>query len=161
VAVIDQTGASLGVLALREALDLASSRQLDLVEVNPTADPPVCKLLDFGRFQFEYTKKQREAKKSQKSFTLKEVRFRPSVGGHDIETKVKLIKRFLDEGDKVKVVVRMRGPELAHPQRATLLLDALAAQLVPHPVERPLQTDARTRTMIVSPLKVAAAKPVG
>jgi translation initiation factor IF-3 len=144
------------VLPLPEALNIAASKQLDLVEVNPTAVPPVCKLLDFGRFQFEYTKRQRDAKKGQKTFTLKEVRFRPSVGIHDIDTKVKHIQRFLDEGDKVKVVVRLRGPELAHPERANMLLDSLAAKLDPHPVERPAQMDARTRTMIVSPLKVAA-----
>jgi translation initiation factor IF-3 len=148
---IDQTGASLGTVPLQEALDIAASRDLDVVEVNPTAVPPVCKLLDYGRFQFESSKKQRDAKKSQKTFTLKEVRFRPSVGEHDIDTKLKHVRRFLDEGDKVKLVVRLRGRELAHPELADHLLDTLAAQLKPHATERPSATDARSRMMIVSP----------
>ena len=125
------------------------------MEVNPTANPPVCKLLDFGRFQFEQSKRQREASKAQKTFVLKEVRFRPNVGEHDIETKMKNIREFLDDGDKVKVVVRLRGRELAHPERAGMLLDTLAEQLKPHTVERPAQADMRSRMMIVSPSRVA------
>ena len=158
MAVIDQNGASLGVLSLRDALDAAESRGLDLVEVNPTANPPVCKLLDYGRFQFEQSKRQREASKAQKNFVLKEVRFRPNVGEHDVATKMKNIKEFLDAGDKVKVVVRLRGRELAHPERAGMLLDTLAEQLKPHTVERPAQADQRSAMMIVSPAKVA--KPI-
>jgi translation initiation factor IF-3 len=157
VSVIDQTGASLGVLALRDALEAAQARGVDLVEVNPTANPPVCKLLDYGRFQFEQNKRQREASKAQKNFTLKEVRFRPNVGEHDVETKMKNIREFLNAGDKVKVVVRLRGRELAHPERAGMLLDTLAEQLKPHTVERPAQADMRSRMMIVTPAK--AAKP--
>jgi len=137
-------------MPLRQALDLAGSRELDLVEVNPTADPPVCKLLDFGRFQFDQSKKQREGKKT-KAVETKEVRFRPSVGQHDVDTKLKHIRGFLEEGDKVKVVVRLRGRELAHPERAGMLLDSIAKELTPHAVERPPQADARSRMMIVSP----------
>jgi translation initiation factor IF-3 len=148
----------LGVFSLPAALDLARARNVDLVEVAPKADPPVCKLLDFGRFQFEQTKREREAKKGQKAFTLKEIRFRPNVGEHDIEVKTKLIKQFLSEGDKVKVTVRLRGRELAHPERASMLLDALATRLAPHPTERPAQADARSRMMIVAPLKAATPK---
>ena len=155
MSVIDQAGASLGVLSLRDALEAAASRGLDLVEVNPTANPPVCKLLDYGRFQFEQSKRQREASKAQKNFVLKEVRFRPNVGDHDVATKMKNIREFLDAGDKVKVVVRLRGRELAHPERAGMLLDALSEQLKPHTVERPAQADARSAMMIVSPAKVA------
>ncbi|MFI5267042.1 MAG: translation initiation factor IF-3 [Chloroflexota bacterium] len=157
VSVIDQTGASLGVLSLRDALDAAAARGVDLVEVNPTANPPVCKLLDYGRFQFEQSKRQREASKAQKNFVLKEIRFRPNVGEHDVETKMKNIREFLNAGDKVKVVVRLRGRELAHPERAGMLLDTLAEQLKPHTVERPSQADMRTRTMIVSPAKAVKA----
>ena len=155
MAVIDEAGVSLGVLSIRDALDLASSRDLDLVEVNPTAEPPVCKLLDFGRFQFDHSKKQRDAKKGARTMTVKEVRFRPSVGVHDVDTKMKHIRGFLEAGDKVKVVVRLRGRELAHPERAGMLLDQLAEQLKPHTVERPAQADARSRMMIISPAKVA------
>jgi len=160
--VVDEHGAQLGVFALPAALDLARSRNLDLVEVAPKADPPVCKLLDFGRFQFEQTKRERDAKKGQKAFTLKEIRFRPNVGEHDIEVKTKLIRQFLSEGDKVKVTVRMRGRELAHPERAGMLLDDLAARLAPHPTERPAAADARSQMMIVAPLKAAQkrAEPV-
>jgi translation initiation factor IF-3 len=151
--VIDQNGVSLGTMPLQMALDAAMDRKLDLVEVNPTAVPPVCKLLDFGRFQFEQSKKQRESSKAQKTVALKEVRFRPNVGEHDVAVKVHAIKEFLEAGNKVKVVVRMRGRELAHPERAGFLLDGLAEKLKPHPVERPLAADARTRTMIISPAK--------
>ncbi len=155
---IDQTGAALGVLPLREALDLATARALDLVEVNPTANPPVCKLMDYGRFQCEQSKKQRESSKNAKTLSVKEVRFRPNVGDHDVATKVKNIREFLEAGNKVKVVVRLRGRELAHPERAGLLLDALSEQLKPHTTERQAQADARAATMMVSPAKVA--KPV-
>ena len=158
VAVIDQQGAALGVLPLQMARDVAAERKLDLVEVNPTATPPVCKLLDFGRFQFEQSKRQRESSKSQKTLSLKEIRFRPNVGQHDVTTKEKAIREFLDLGNKVKVVVRLRGRELAHPERAGMLLDGLAERLKPHVTERPAQADARTRTMIVSPAK--ALKPI-
>ena len=115
----------------------------------------MCKLLDYGRFQFEQSKRQREASKAQRNFVLKEVRFRPNVGDHDVATKMKNIREFLDAGDKVKVVVRMRGRELAHPERAGMLLDTLAEQLKPHTVERPAQADHRSAMMIVSPAKVA------
>ncbi len=160
VSVIDQHGASLGIMPLRAALDAAAERKLDLVEVNPTAVPPVCKLLDYGRFQFEQSKRQRDSSKSQKTLGLKEIRFRPNVGQHDVETKEKAIREFLEMGHKVKVVVRMRGRELAHPERATLLLDALAERLKPHSTERPLAADARTRTMVISPAKAAKPAPI-
>ncbi len=150
---------------------MAQSKNLDLVEVAPTAVPPVCKMLDFGRFKYEQTKKERDAKKGQKALTIKEIWFRPNVGLHDRDTKTQLIRKFLEEGDKVKVTVRLRGRELAHPQRASMLLDDLAKELQPHPVERPIQAESRSRTMIVSPLKtlpkpaepaapIAAAAPV-
>ena len=154
---IDQNGESLGVLPIQMALEAAAERKLDLVEVNPTAVPPVCKLLDFGRFQFEQSKRQRESTRSQKNVLLKEVRFRPNVGDHDVDTKLKAIREFLEEGNKVKVVVRMRGRELAHPERASAILDGLAERLKPHTTERTAASDARTRTMVISPAK--AAKP--
>lgn len=149
------------MLPLRMALDAAAERKLDLVEVNPTANPPVCKLLDYGRFQFEQSKRQRESNKSQKALTVKEIRFRPNVGQHDVLTKEHAIREFLEEGNKVKVVVRMRGRELAHPERAGLLLDALAERLKPHTTERPAQADARTRTMIISPAKSKVPSTAG
>ena len=146
-----------------EALKMARAKNLDLVEISPTAQPPVCRIMDYGKYLYQQEKKEREAKKHQKTITVKEVKFRINVDDHDYETKKNHVLRFLDEGDKVKVVVRLRGPELAHPERATMLLDSLAAKLDPHPVERPAQTDARARTMIVSPLKkpepAVAAKP--
>jgi len=152
---------ALGTLPLREALDIALARKLDLVEVNPTANPPVCKLLDFGRFQFEQSKKQRESSKGQKAFVVKEIRFRPNVGEHDVATKVKAIREFLEEGNKVKVVVRMRGRELAHAERAGTLLNGLAEQLKPHTTEQTASTDARSRTMIVTPSKSGTPAPAG
>jgi len=156
VTVIDHDGTPLGVLSLADALAAAAERKLDLVEVNPTSSPPVCRLLDYGRYQFEQSKKARESTKAQKGTAIKEIRFRPNVGDHDVATKVKAMLEFLEEGNKVKVVVRLRGREMAHPERAGALLEGLAEQLKPHVTERPSQTDARTRTMMVSPAKAAA-----
>ncbi|MBV9120660.1 MAG: translation initiation factor IF-3 [Chloroflexi bacterium] len=155
VAVIDNTGIRLGAMPIREAMDLSISRGFDLVEVDPTTDPPLCKLLDFGRFQFEHSKKARDSKKPAKA-VMKEIRFRPSVGEHDLDTKLKHILGFLEEGDKVKVVVRLRGREMAHPERARMLLDSLAERLKPHAIERTAQGDLRSSAMIVTPAKTTA-----
>ncbi|HLY67049.1 MAG TPA: translation initiation factor IF-3, partial [Chloroflexota bacterium] len=126
---MDDYGAQLGVLRIEDALELAQSRNLDLVEVAPTANPPVCKLLDFGRFKYEQTKREREARKGQKQLVLKEIWFRPNVDVHDRVFKTKRIQQFLEEGDKVKVTVRFRGRELAHPERARVLLNHVAEDL--------------------------------
>ena len=154
VRIIDDQGAQLGVLKIEDALDLAQSRNLDLVEVAPQANPPVCKLLDFGRFKYEQTKREREARKGQKQLVLKEIWFRPNVNVHDRVFKTKQIQRFLEEGDKVKVTVRFRGRELAHPEMGRTLLNFVTEDLkAVANIEKPAAMEGRAMTMIVSPGK--------
>jgi len=127
--VIDETGQQLGVLSVREALEVARARGLDLVEVAPNAEPPVCRILDFGKFMYERAKKEKEARRAQKQIEVKEVRMRPKTGEHDIEYKVRDARRFLTAGNKVKVRVRFRGREITHPEVARDLLERVAALL--------------------------------
>lgn len=148
---IGENGEQLGVLPLSEARAMAAARSLDLVEVAPMANPPVCKLMDFGRFKYEQTKREREARKHQKNVELKEIWMRPKIDEHDRMTKTKLIQKFLEEGDKVKVTVRFRGRELAHPELARDLLDAVATDLRGvATIERAPVFEGRQMTMIVS-----------
>jgi translation initiation factor IF-3 len=126
VRVVDENGEQLGVLPTFEALRLAHERNLDLVEVAPNAMPPVCRLLDFGKFQYERQKKEREARKAQKIIEIKELRLKPRTGEHDIDTKVRQALSFLDEGSKVKVSVRFRGREITHPEIAREQLSRFA-----------------------------------
>lgn len=109
---IDPDGNQLGVVPIAKALDAAAEFGLDLVEISPNADPPVCKIMDYGRFKYEQTKKLQEAKKKQSTFQLKEIKVRPKTGDHDLQIKIGHIKRFLEKKDKVKVTVRFRGREI-------------------------------------------------
>ena len=129
VRVVDENGAQLGVLPTYEALRLAQEKNLDLVEVAPNAVPPVCRLLDFGKFQYEKQKKEREARKAQKVIEIKEIRLKPRTGEHDIDTKVRQALAFLEEGSKVKVTVRFRGREITHPEIARDQLTRFAEKL--------------------------------
>jgi translation initiation factor IF-3 len=123
VRVIDEEGQQLGIMPIYEALRLAEERNLDLVEVAPNAAPPVCRLLDFGKFQYERQKREREARRAQKTIEIKEVRLSARTGEHDIDTKVRQAIGFLEEGSKVKVAVRFRGREITHPEIARDQLD--------------------------------------
>ena len=153
VRVISDTGEQLGVVPTYEALRIARERNLDLVEVAPTAVPPVCRLLDYGKFKYEQTKKDREARKHQKLALLKEVRLRPKIGEHDIEFKTRDVLRFLDEGDKVKVSVVFRGRELAHPELGQGLLRKVFAGLQGKAaIEKAISMEGRNMTMIVTPM---------
>ena len=135
-----------------EALRIARERNLDLVEVAPTAVPPVCRLIDYGKFKYEQTKKEREARKNQKVVLLKEVRLTPKTDEHDIEFKSRTIQRFLEDGDKVKVTVRFKGREMAHPQLGRQVLDTIANNLRnAATIERVPLIEGRTMTMILSP----------
>lgn len=129
VRVIDEEGEQLGVFAVPEALRLAFERNLDLVEVAPNAIPPVCRLLDYGKFQYERQKKEREARRAQKVIEIKEIRMRPRTGEHDIDTKVRKALIFLEEGSKVKVTVRFRGREIHHPEVARDQLNEFLAKI--------------------------------
>jgi len=125
VRLIDDEGNQLGILPIQEALQLAFERNLDLVEVAPNAVPPVCRLLDYGKYQYEKQKKDREARKAQKIIEIKEIRLRPRTGEHDLDTKVRQAVSFLEEGSKVKVAVRFRGREITHPEIAREQLEEL------------------------------------
>ena len=114
IRLIDDKGEQKGIVPVLEALKMAKERELDLVEVSPTSNPPVCKILDFGKYRFEQEKRLRESKKNQKVLKLKEVRMQPKIGPGDLDTKAKHVQEFLDEGNKVKVTIRFRGRELAH-----------------------------------------------
>ncbi len=127
--VVDEEGNQLGIFPIQEALRLAFERGLDLVEVAPNAVPPVCRLLDFGKFQYEKQKKDREARKAQKIIEIKEIRLRPRTAENDLDTKVRQALSFLEEGAKVKVTVRFRGREITHPEIARDQLQEFAAKI--------------------------------
>jgi translation initiation factor IF-3 len=133
-------------------LRIANERGVDLVEVAPTASPPVCRLMDYGKYKYEQTKKEREAKKNQKIVLLKEMRLRPKIDDHDLETKTKMAQRFLEDGDKVKVTIVFRGRELAHPQLGRELLDSVISKLqgVAN-VERPPMMEGKAMSVILAP----------
>jgi len=119
---IDHTGEKRGVVATDEAVALAVEAGLDLVEVSPNTKPPVCKILDYGKYKYQQQKKKNEAKKKQKIVEIKEIKMRPNIDQHDYEVKSKAMRRFFDEGDKVKVTLRFRGREMAHQERGLELL---------------------------------------
>ena len=129
IRVIDDTGQQLGIMAPPQALALARSKGLDLVEISPTAMPPVCRIMDFGQYQYEQQKRARAAKKHQKVIEVKEIKFRPRVDEHDYQFKKKHIERFLGEGDKVKATIFFRGRENAHPEIGRRILERLIADL--------------------------------
>ncbi|MCL4466405.1 MAG: translation initiation factor IF-3 [Chloroflexi bacterium] len=148
---IDEQGSQVGILNINEALRLARERNLDLVEVAPNAAPPVCRLLDYGRYKYEQTKKENEARKHQKLSLLKEVRLTPRTDDHDVEFKVRTIQRFLEEGDKVKVTIRFKGREMAHPQLGRQVLETIANSLKGvATVEKMPLIEGRTMTMVLA-----------
>jgi translation initiation factor IF-3 len=152
VRVIDANGEMLGVLDTHEARRLAKERELDLVEVNPKAVPPVCKIMDYGRFKYEEKKKQNEARKRQAQIELKEIKLRPKTDEHDIAFKVKHVRRFLEEGDKVKLTVRFRGREITHPETAIRQIESIVAGITDIGlVEQPGRMEGRTMTAIIAP----------
>jgi len=154
VRLIAENGEQLGVMPTPKALTMARERGLDLVEVAPQTAPPVCRLLDYGKFKYEQTKKEHEARKKQKSVFLREVRFRPKIGKHDIEFKMRTIRKLLGEGDKVKVSVLFRGREITHPHLGKELLDNVATELGEAAlVEKRPEMDGRRMNMIIAPPK--------
>jgi translation initiation factor IF-3 len=152
VRVIDDEGQQLGVMPTADALALAQERGLDLVEVAPTAVPPVCKILDYGQYKYEIQKRERETKKKQKSQTFKEIRFRVKIDTHDLATKTRRASEFLDDGDRVKVAVQFRGREINHPQLGRNLLERAAEMIGDHGViERPPLMEGRSLFIVMAP----------
>lgn len=138
-------------MLLRDALRVAGEQQLDLVEVAPTAKPPVCRIMDFGKFKYEQQKRDKEVKKKQKTFTLKEVKLRPNIEDHDFEVKLKNALRFLEDGDKVKVTIMFRGRELSHPELGRQVLAKMAAAVKEVAnVEREPKLEGKNMIMILS-----------
>jgi translation initiation factor IF-3 len=151
VRVIDEDGQVVGVMSSAQALAMAREQNVDLVEVSPMATPPVCRLMDYGRFKYEQAKKENEARKRQKTSELKEIRLSPKTDDHDIAVKVRKVEEFLGEGDKVKVVVRFRGREMAHPELGRRLLEQMMADVKNIAVvERTPIMEGRMMSMILS-----------
>src|SRR5882672_9578044 len=161
VRLIGPNGEQLGVLPTQRALAHAQDLGYDLVEIAPNAVPPVAKILDFGKYRFEKQQEAKEAKKRQKSVIWKEIRVTPKIDEHDIETKIKSASKFLAEGDKLKLTVRFRGRELAHPDRGRVLLMQISDRLKEHgTVERLPLLEGRSMSMVMNPLRGAGATPV-
>jgi len=127
--VIDEEKNQLGIMSVAQALEIAQERGLDLVEVAPQANPPVCRIMDYGKFLYELHKKEHEAKKHQKQVQIKEIKFRPKISIHDYNFKLKHIRRFIEEGNKVKITIMIRGRERSHPEMAQQILDRILADV--------------------------------
>lgn len=151
VRLIDDEGNQKGIVPTMEALKMAKEKDLDLVEVSPNANPPVCKILDFGKYRFEQEKKLRESKKNQKVLKLKEIRMQPKIGSGDLDTKAKHVQEFLNEGCKVKVTIRFRGRELAHTELGYDVLQEVLNRLTSaYVVEKQPAMDGKTMSMTIS-----------
>jgi translation initiation factor IF-3 len=152
VRVVDSRGEQLGVISITEAIRAAEEEGLDLVEVAPGADPPVCKILDFGKYKYEAQKKKNEARKKQKIIEIKEIKMRPSIDEHDYQVKIRNMRRFIDEGDKVKVTIRFRGRELAHQDLGLKVLDRVREELDEiSKVELWPKVEGRQMVMVIAP----------
>jgi len=158
---VGEKGEQLGIMPLNQALEVARRHDLDLVEVAPTAVPPVCRLLDYGKYKYEQSKKEREQRRSQRVSLLREVRLRPKIDNHDFESKTRSVRKLLGEGDKVKITVRFRGREITHPeigwgllQRMTESLQGLAA------IARQPIIEGRNMTVILAPLAAQRVREV-
>ena len=151
VRLIDEEGNQKGIVPTLEALKLARDSDLDLVEVSPNANPPVCKILDYGKYRFEQEKKLRDSKKNQKVLKLKEIRMQPKIGSGDLDTKSKHIQEFLNDGCKVKVTIRFRGRELAHTELGFDVLNEVLKRLTSaYVIEKPAAMDGRNMSMTIS-----------
>ena len=147
-------------MPLAQAVQLAREKNVDVVEVDPNSDPPVCRLLDYGKFRYEQAKRDREARKHQKNVLLREIRLRPQTDAHDLENKARIAEKLLREGDKVKITVRFRGREISHPQLGQEVLNRLCDQLkAVASVEQPTNMEGRHMTLILAPTKQRKEQP--
>jgi translation initiation factor IF-3 len=151
---IDENEAQIGVVSIREALQAAENAGLDLVEISPNAEPPVCRVMDFGKFKFQQEKKMAEARKKQKQVHLKEIKFRPGTDEGDYQVKLRSLIRFLEEGDKAKITLRYRGREMSHQEIGRELMDRIKQDLVEYGVvEQFPKMEGRQMVMVLSPKK--------
>src|SRR6476661_1327957 len=158
VRLIDETGSQLGVMDTNEALRIAQSKDLDLVEVAPEAKPPVCRILDYSKYKYEQAQKVKAARKHQTQITIREIKFRPKIAEHDYATKKGHVTRFLLHKDKVKITIMFRGREVTHPERGTMILDRLAEELAElSQIEQRPNLDGRNMTMMLGPSKAVLA----
>ncbi len=154
VRLIDAEGQQVGIISTREAMRAAEESGLDLVEISPTAKPPVCRIMDYGKYQFEVSKKQAEAKKKQKQIQVKELKFRPTTEEGDYQVKLRNLIRFLEHGDKVKVTLRFRGREVAHQELGMKILDSIQIDTAEFGiVEQQAKREGRQLMMVLSPKK--------
>ena len=152
VRLVDENGEQVGVVSTADARRRAESVGLDLLEVSPNAEPPVCKILDYGRFRYEAQKKKNEARKKQKVIEVKEIKMRPNIDTHDYEVKMRSIHRFIEEGDKVKVTMRFRGREMVHQEIGKQVLDRVREEMeATAKVEQFPKLEGRQMTMVMAP----------
>ena len=151
VRLIGQNGEQLGIMSARDAYKHAQEAGLDLVKIAPTAKPPVCKIIDYGKYKYEQTRKEKEARKKQKTVEIKEVRLSPNIDTNDLNTKINNAKKFISKGNKVKVTLRFRGREMAHVQQSKHILDDFAETLADIAVvEKPAKMEGRAMSMVLT-----------
>ena len=154
IRLIDENGEQLGIVSSREAQKIADERKLDLVKIAPTAKPPVCKIIDYGKYRYELARKEKEARKKQKVIDVKEVRLSPNIDTNDLNTKVGAARKFLEKGDKVKVTLRFRGREMAHMSKSKYILDDFAESLADIAVvDKPSKVEGRSMVMFLTAKK--------
>ena len=152
VQVIGSEGNNLGVLTLKKAIEIAKDESLDLIEISPNANPPVCKIMDYGKYKYEQQKRESEARKNQKIIEVKEIKFRPGTDTHDYEVKMRSVTKFLEKGDKVKITLRFRGREMAHQELGRELLERVAADIEGFgKIENIPKMEGRQMTMMIGP----------
>jgi translation initiation factor IF-3 len=160
VLLIGGDGTQYGVKPLPEALSMAREQGFDLVEVAANADPPVCRIMDFGKWKYEQDQRRKESRKRATNVVIKEMKFRPKIDGHDFETKMKHVERFLGEGSKVKLTIMFRGREMAHPEIGRKILERVADQVTEYAtIESAPRQDGRNMTMVLNPLRKPGARP--
>lgn len=154
IRLIGEDGEQLGIMSARDALKIAREADLDLVKIAPTAKPPVCKIVDYGKYRYELARKEKEAKKKQKVIDVKEIRLSPNIDENDLNTKVNAAKKFITKGDKVKVTLKFRGREMAHMANSKVILDVFAEKLKDIAVvEKPAKLEGRSMQMTLAEKK--------
>jgi len=152
VRLIDETGQQVGIVSAKEAQKLADEKKLDLVKIAPTAKPPVCRIMDYGKYRFDQAKKEKEARKKQKVIEVKELRLSPSIDTHDVEVKVKKAIQFLKDGNKVKISIRFRGREIGHSKTSIVILDNFADAVAEYGVvDKPAKMEGKSMVMFLAP----------